>query len=70
MRVVTSLIAAALLATASLAPVAAHVGSAPCETGSQYALTHVVHFAQGGLLGQTHKPGEHQGFANVPDVCE
>ncbi len=43
--------------------------AAPCETGRQYAETHIVPLAQAGVLGTGHKPGEHQGFANVPDVC-
>jgi hypothetical protein len=43
--------------------------AAPCVTGEQYAQTHIVPLAQAGVLGTGHKPGDHQGFSNVPDVC-
>lgn len=70
MRRSASLLFAALLALAAIAPVAAHVGAQPCETGREYAQDHVSHMAKAGELGQIHKPGSHQGFANVPDVCD
>jgi hypothetical protein len=68
-RLVPSLLIAALLTLAALTPVAAHFGTEPCDTGQEYAQEHVAHEAMLGELGQVHTPGSHQGFANVPDVC-
>lgn len=52
----------------SLVP-AASAHTEPCETGRQYAQEHIVPAAHAGQLGKVHKPGTHQGFSNVPDVC-
>ena len=70
MRRSIRLLVAALLALATAAPVAAHVGSEPCETGSEYAQDHVAHMAMAGELGLNHNPGEHQGYAPRPAVCD
>ena len=53
----------------SLVPAASAHNDKPCETGRQYAQTHIVPLAHAGLLGKVHKPGTHQGFSNVPNVC-
>jgi hypothetical protein len=61
---------AALLAIGGLAAGAsAHTG--PCDTGEEYALGHIVPAALShGLGAGGHIPGAHQGYANVPDVCD
>jgi hypothetical protein len=70
MRRSIRLLVATLLALAAAAPVAAHVGSQPCETGREYAQEHVAHMAMAGELGLTHNPGEHQGYSTTPAVCD
>lgn len=52
-------------------PAFAH--QAPCEEAagpghSEYAQHHIVPFAQDGVLGQEHKPGEHHGYAGLCGV--
>ena len=69
MRLLVRLLIATLLSLAAASPAAAHFGNQPCDTGREYAQEHVAHEAMLGTLGQVHKPGTHQGFANVPDVC-
>ena len=63
------LIATAALFLASAAAVSAHP-TGPCGTGEEeswsgrdYATHHIVEFAHAGLLGQAHKPGDHNGFS-------
>ena len=70
MRRFVPLLIAALLTLAAVTPVAAHFGTQPCETGREYAQEHVAHMAMAGQLGQFHTPGAHQGFSNVPAVCD
>ena len=48
---------------------AASAHTVPCETGRQYAQTHIKPLAHAGVLGKAHKPGTHQGFSNVPAAC-
>ena len=70
MRRSIRLLVATLLALAAAAPVAAHVGNQPCETGREYAHDHVSHMAKAGELGTNHNPGEHQGYSTRPAVCD
>lgn len=64
------LVAVVAMALFSLMPVAsADAHNSVCETGREYAHAHIVPSAQDGLLGQTHKPGSHRGFAGAPAVC-
>jgi len=70
MRRSIRLLVATLLALAAAAPVAGHVGSQPCETGSEYAHDHVSHMAMAGELGTNHNPGEHRGYSTRPAVCD
>ena len=70
MRRPIAMLVATLLALAAAAPVAAHVGAEPCETGSEYAHEHIAHMAMAGELGLNHNPGEHQGYSTRPAVCD
>lgn len=68
-RISIMLIAAAMMVFA-LMPVASP-DQVPCEIGRQYAQTHIVPNAKDGSVGQGHKPGQvHQGFANIPAICD
>jgi hypothetical protein len=64
------LLVATVLALAAAAPVVAHVGSQPCETGREYAHDHVAHMAMAGELGLNHATGAHQGYSTRPAVCD
>lgn len=70
MRRSIRLLVATLLALAAAAPVSAHLGSAPCDTGREYAQEHVAHMAMAGELGLNHAPGEHRGYSTRPAVCD
>ena len=68
-RFALMLIVAAMMVLALMPAASAHPEL--CATGREYAQEHIVPLAKhNGPLGQSHKPGTHQGFANAPAVCD
>jgi hypothetical protein len=71
-RLVASFVLSLGLALVAVVPAFASDPGGPCSDAhpgnSGYARNHITVLAHAGLLGNTHKPGEHHGYAGLCGV--